>query len=72
MKTKCEVYSRVVGYIRPIDNMSDSKQAEVHDRIHFDSCFESDKQTVLKWFVKVVEKKYQLRDFVIIVILLMM
>jgi len=48
MKTKCEVYSRVVGYIRPIDNMSDSKQAEVHDRIHFDSCFESDKQTVLK------------------------
>jgi len=48
MKTKCEVYSRVVGYIRPIDNMSDSKQAEVHDRKHFDSYFESDKQTVLK------------------------
>ena len=36
MKTKCEVYSRTVGYIRPIDSMSDSKQAELKDRYKFD------------------------------------
>ena len=29
---KCEVYSRVVGYIRPITSWNDSKQAEFRDR----------------------------------------
>lgn len=37
VKTKCEVYSRVVGYIRPVGNWNDSKQAEFYDRKHFDS-----------------------------------
>jgi anaerobic ribonucleoside-triphosphate reductase len=36
-KTKCEVYSRVVGYIRPVSNWNDSKQAEFTDRKKFDS-----------------------------------
>jgi len=36
VKTKCEVYSRVVGYIRPVSNWNDSKQAEFADRKHFD------------------------------------
>lgn len=36
VKTKCEVFSRVVGYIRPIENWNDSKQAEFHDRQLFD------------------------------------
>jgi hypothetical protein len=36
VKTKCEVYSRVVGYIRPVSNWNDSKQAEFYDRKHFD------------------------------------
>ena len=31
-RTKCEVYSRVVGYIRPIDQWNDAKQAEFKDR----------------------------------------
>lgn len=30
--TKCEVYSRVVGYIRPVSNWNDSKQSEFRDR----------------------------------------
>jgi hypothetical protein len=30
--TKCEVFSRVVGYHRPVENWNDSKQAEFHDR----------------------------------------
>lgn len=37
VKTKCEVYSRVVGYIRPVSNWNDSKQAEFADRKKFDS-----------------------------------
>lgn len=36
VKTKCEVYSRVVGYIRPVSNWNDSKQAEFSDRVKFD------------------------------------
>lgn len=36
VKTKCEVYSRVVGYIRPVGNWNDSKQAEFSDRKTYD------------------------------------
>lgn len=31
-RTKCEVYSRVVGYIRPIQNWNEAKQEEFKDR----------------------------------------
>jgi len=31
----CEVYSRVVGYIRPVEQWNDSKQAEYSDRVEF-------------------------------------
>lgn len=37
VKTRCEVYSRVVGFIRPVSNWNDSKQAEFGDRKKFDS-----------------------------------
>ena len=32
----CEVYSRVVGYIRPIDQWNPGKQSEYQDRVSFD------------------------------------
>jgi len=35
VKTKCEVYSRVVGYIRPVQQWNDGKQAEFHRRKTF-------------------------------------
>jgi len=35
MKTKCEIYSRVVGYLRPVDNWNEGKQAEFKDRKYF-------------------------------------
>ena len=28
----CEVFSRVVGYMRPVSNWNDAKQAEYHNR----------------------------------------
>lgn len=37
-RTKCEVYSRVVGYIRPVQQWNDGKQAEFADRKTFKAC----------------------------------
>ncbi len=34
-RTKCEVYSRVVGYIRPVTQWNEGKQAEWSDRKTF-------------------------------------
>lgn len=34
-RTKCEVYSRVVGYIRPVSNWNEGKKAEYTDRVVF-------------------------------------
>jgi anaerobic ribonucleoside-triphosphate reductase len=36
---KCEVYSRVVGYHRPVDNWNEGKQEEFKDRALFDVSF---------------------------------
>ena len=36
-RTKCEVYSRVVGYLRPINQWNDGKRAEFDDRQTFDT-----------------------------------
>ena len=33
----CEVYSRIVGYLRPIDQWNDGKQSEYNDRKLFDA-----------------------------------
>ena len=33
----CEVYSRVVGYYRPVDSWNDGKKSEYKDRHTFDS-----------------------------------
>ena len=35
-RTKCEVYSRVVGYLRPVDQWNTGKRAEFADRKTFD------------------------------------
>ena len=35
-RTRCEVYSRVVGYLRPINQWNEGKQAEFTDRKTFD------------------------------------
>lgn len=35
-RTRCEVYSRIVGYLRPVGQWNDGKQAEFKDRKMFD------------------------------------
>lgn len=37
-RQRCEVYSRVVGYIRPISQWNIGKQAEWSDRKMFKMC----------------------------------
>jgi len=37
-RTKCEIYSRVVGYIRPINQWNEGKRAEFDDRKEFRVC----------------------------------
>lgn len=34
-RTKCEVYSRVVGYLRPISDWNEGKREEFKDRKNF-------------------------------------
>lgn len=38
---ECEVYSRVVGYYRPMKNWNEGKKAEFKKRSTFDSAFQS-------------------------------
>jgi ribonucleoside-triphosphate reductase (formate) len=35
-RTRCQVFTRCVGYLRPVDSMNEGKQAEVKDRKLFD------------------------------------
>jgi anaerobic ribonucleoside-triphosphate reductase len=35
VKTKTEVYSRVCGFLRPVEQWNDGKVAEFHDRSMF-------------------------------------
>lgn len=37
-RTRCEVYSRVVGYIRPVSQWNEGKQAEFDQRVEFNVC----------------------------------
>jgi len=36
VKTKCSMFSRVVGFLTPVENWHDGKQAEFKDRKKFD------------------------------------
>ncbi len=35
-RTPCEVYSRIVGYIRPVDQWNDGKKEEFNDRLTYE------------------------------------
>lgn len=34
-RTKCEVYSRICGYIRPVEQWNEGKAAEFKERVMF-------------------------------------
>ncbi|MCD7798216.1 MAG: anaerobic ribonucleoside-triphosphate reductase [Akkermansiaceae bacterium] len=35
-RTKCTVYTRVMGYHRPVETFNAGKQGEFADRVHFE------------------------------------
>lgn len=35
-RTRCEVFSRIVGYLRPVQQWNDGKTAEYHMRTEYD------------------------------------
>lgn len=37
-RQKCEIYSRVVGYLSPVHRWNDGKKAEFSDRKTFNKC----------------------------------
>lgn len=39
-RTRCEVYSRVVGYLRPVKQWNDGKQEEFHDRKEYNKALD--------------------------------
>lgn len=39
-RTKCEVYSRVVGYLRPTEQWNPGKKTEFENRSNFDKAAE--------------------------------
>jgi ribonucleoside-triphosphate reductase len=41
-RQKCEIYTRVVGYFRPVDQWNEGKQAEFKDRKTFDQVLGND------------------------------
>ena len=41
-RTECEVYSRVVGYLRPVGQWNPGKQQEYEDRKEFKNVFKND------------------------------
>lgn len=34
-RQRCEVYSRVVGYLRPVSQWNEGKQEEFNDRVEY-------------------------------------
>jgi len=36
-RQRCEIYSRVVGYLRPVKQWNQGKQAEFHDRKEYNT-----------------------------------
>jgi hypothetical protein len=37
-RTRCEVWTRVMGYHRPVSEFNAGKQSEHHERQHFNEC----------------------------------
>ena len=47
-RTKCVVYTRVMGYHRPVESFNLGKKGEHKERVFFDKNFNTSKQCVKK------------------------
>jgi len=45
-RTRCEVWTRVMGYHRPVSYFNTGKKAEHYSRKHFSECIAANKQFI--------------------------
>lgn len=48
-RQKCEVWTRVMGYHRPVSHFNIGKKAEHYNRKHFKVCESANQQFVMKY-----------------------
>ncbi len=48
-RTRCEVWTRVMGYHRPISHFNIGKKSEHMSRTHFEECIASNKEFISKY-----------------------
>lgn len=50
-RTRCEVWTRVMGYHRPVSHFNVGKKAEHYSRKHFDECIADNSQFIDRYRV---------------------
>lgn len=48
-RTKCEVWTRVMGYHRPVSQFNRGKKSEHYSRKHFEECRDANKGFIEKY-----------------------
>ncbi len=48
-RTRCEVWTRVMGYHRPVSHYNPGKKSEHYGRKHFEECVAANNQFVEKY-----------------------
>lgn len=48
-RTKCEIWTRVMGYHRPVSHFNIGKKAEHYSRKHFTACAAANSQFLAKY-----------------------
>lgn len=48
-RTRCEIYTRVMGYYRPVSHFNEGKKSEHYSRIHFTEGQSMNSQFVAKY-----------------------
>ena len=48
-RTKCEIYTRVMGYYRPVSQFNNGKKSEFYTRSYFDECASANSKFVAEF-----------------------
>ena len=51
-RTRCEVWTRVMGYHRPVSHFNTGKKAEHYSRKHFDECIAANSRFINRYQLK--------------------
>lgn len=48
-RTKCEIYTRVMGYYRPVSQFNRGKKSEFYSREYFEECLTANSEFAQKY-----------------------